>query len=99
MVVYRTCTKPVQAGGDDEPRGIDRHRACEIDFLAFQSSKHGFGRQVPYIQGGFYMFSHSTNTASFFFVLMAALIFSLSLAGVAWAQEGNTSFGTGALQS
>ena len=32
------------------------------------------------------MFSHSTNTASFFSVLMAALIFSLSLAGVAAAQ-------------
>ena len=28
------------------------------------------------------MFSHSTNTASFFSVLTAALIFSLSLAGV-----------------
>ena len=38
------------------------------------------------------MFSHSTNTASFFSVLMAALIFSLSLAGVAAAQ-GNTSLG------
>jgi hypothetical protein len=44
------------------------------------------------------MFSHSTNMAWFFSVLIAALIFSLSLAGVAWAQ-GNTSFGTGALQS
>ena len=44
------------------------------------------------------MFSHSTNAASLFSVLMAALIFSLSLAGVAWAQ-GNTSLGTGALQS
>jgi hypothetical protein len=42
------------------------------------------------------MFRHSTNTASFFFVLIAALIFSLSLAGVAVAQ-GNTSLGTGAL--
>jgi len=28
------------------------------------------------------MFSHSTNTASFFSVLIAALIFSLSLAGL-----------------
>ena len=44
------------------------------------------------------MFSHSTNTASFFSVLMAALVFSLSLAGVAWAQ-GNTSLGAGALQN
>jgi hypothetical protein len=44
------------------------------------------------------MFSHFTNTASFFSVLMAALIFSLSQAGVAWAQ-GNTSLGTDALQS
>jgi hypothetical protein len=44
------------------------------------------------------MFRHSTNTASFFSVLIAALIFSLSLAGIAWAQ-GNTSFGTGALQN
>ena len=44
------------------------------------------------------MFRHSTNTASFFSVLMAALIFSLSLAGVAAAQT-NTSLGTGALQS
>ena len=43
------------------------------------------------------MFRHSINTASFFSVLMAALIFSLSLAGVAAAQ-GNTSLGTGALQ-
>ena len=44
------------------------------------------------------MYRHSTNTASFFSVLMAALIFSLSLAGVAAAQ-GNTSLGTGALQN
>ena len=44
------------------------------------------------------MFRHSTNTASFFSVLIAALIFSLSLAGVAAAQ-GNTSLGTGALAS
>jgi hypothetical protein len=43
------------------------------------------------------MFSHS-NTARFFSVLIAALIFSLSLAGVAAAQ-GNTSLGTGALSS
>ena len=45
------------------------------------------------------MFSHSTNTASFFSVLIAALIFSLSLAGVTAAQNNNTSLGTGALQS
>ena len=44
------------------------------------------------------MVRHSTNTASFFSVLIAALIFSLSLAGVAAAQ-GNTSLGTGALQN
>ena len=37
------------------------------------------------------MFSHSTNTASFFSVLIAALIFSLSLAGVAAAQEQHQS--------
>ena len=43
------------------------------------------------------MFRHSTNTAWFFSVLIAALIFSLCLAGVAAAQ-GNTSLGTGALQ-
>ena len=43
------------------------------------------------------MFGHSTNAASFFSVLMAALIFSLSLAGSAAAQ-GNTRLGTGALQ-
>ena len=42
------------------------------------------------------MFSHS-NTARFFCVLIAALIYSLSLAGVASAQTGNTSLGTGAL--
>ena len=40
----------------------------------------------------------ATKTASFFSVLIAALIFSLSLAGVAVAQ-GNTSLGTGALQN
>ena len=39
------------------------------------------------------MFSHSINTA-----LIAALIFSLSLAGAAAAQS-NTSLGTGALQN
>ena len=44
------------------------------------------------------MFRHSTNTASFFSVLMVALIFSLSLAGVAAAQT-NTSLGTNALVS
>ena len=44
------------------------------------------------------MFRHSTNTASFFSVLIAALIFSLSLAGVAVAQS-NTSLGTGVLAS
>ena len=43
------------------------------------------------------MFRHS-NTPSFFSVLFAALIFSLSLAGIAVAQN-NTSLGTGALQS
>ena len=42
------------------------------------------------------MYSHSTDTASFFSVLIAALIFSLSLAGVAAAQ-GNTSLGINAL--
>jgi hypothetical protein len=42
------------------------------------------------------MFHHPTNTASFFSVLIAALIFSLSLAGVAEAQS-NTSLGSSAL--
>ena len=41
------------------------------------------------------MYNHSTKTASFFSVLVAALIFSLCLAGLAAAQ-GNTSLGTGA---
>ena len=44
------------------------------------------------------MLSHSTYTTSFFSVLIGALIFSLSLAGVAWAQT-NTSLGTNALFS
>src|SRR5215831_15875606 len=43
------------------------------------------------------MFQHSTNAASCFSVLIVALIYSLSLAGVASAQTGNTSLGTGAL--
>ena len=45
------------------------------------------------------MFRHSTDTASFFSVLSAALIFSLCLAGVAAAQVNNTSLGTAALQN
>jgi Chaperone of endosialidase len=47
------------------------------------------------------MFTHSNNTASFFFGLMAALILSFSLAGGAAAQSNtlNTSLGTGALQN
>ena len=49
-------------------------------------------------QGGYYMLRHSTHTASFFTVLIAVLIFSLSLAGVAPAQT-NTSLGTNALVS
>ena len=44
------------------------------------------------------MFCHSTHPASLFFVLMAALIFLLSLAGFAAAQ-GNTSLGINALQN
>jgi hypothetical protein len=44
------------------------------------------------------MFHHSTATASSFSMLVSALIFSLSLAEVAWAQD-KTSFGTGALQN
>ena len=44
------------------------------------------------------MFRHSTNTASFLSVVIAVLMFSLSLAGVAAAQQDNTSLGTGALQ-
>jgi hypothetical protein len=45
------------------------------------------------------MFRQSTNTESFFSILIAAFIFSLFLAGVAAAQNNNTSLGTGALQS
>jgi hypothetical protein len=37
------------------------------------------------------MLSHSTNAASFFSGLIAALIYSLSLVGVAAAQLSNTS--------
>ena len=44
------------------------------------------------------MFNQSTNTASFFSIPIAALIFLLFLARVAAAQ-GNTSLGTGALQN
>jgi hypothetical protein len=44
------------------------------------------------------MYNHSTKTAAFFSVLIAALIFSLALAGVAAAQ-GNTTLGTSALQN
>ena len=43
------------------------------------------------------MFRHSTNTASFLSVVIAVLMFWLSLAGVAAAQQDNTSLGTGAL--
>ena len=39
------------------------------------------------------MFSHSTNTASFFSVLFAALIFWLSLAGLLAAQEATPVWG------
>jgi Chaperone of endosialidase len=47
------------------------------------------------------MYSRSTNTTSFFSVLMAALILSFSLAGGAAAQSNtlNTSLGTGALEN
>ena len=45
------------------------------------------------------MFRHSTNTASFLSVVIAVLMFSLSLAGVAAGQQDNTSLGTGALQN
>ena len=45
------------------------------------------------------MFRQSSNTAAFFSVLIAALIFSLCLAGVAAAQVNNTSLGTAALQT
>jgi trimeric autotransporter adhesin len=45
------------------------------------------------------MLRHSTNTASFFSVLVAGLIFWLSLVGVTAAQINNTSLGTGALQN
>src|SRR5215510_15566743 len=51
------------------------------------------------VEEGFIMFGHCTNTASFFSVLMAALIFSLSLAGVAAAEQTNTNLGKGALQN
>jgi trimeric autotransporter adhesin len=45
------------------------------------------------------MFQHSTNAASCFSVLIVALIFSLALAGIAAAQQSNTTLGTGAFQS
>jgi|SRR5262245_4232942 len=45
------------------------------------------------------MFQHSTNTASFFSVLIAAFTFSFSLAGIAAAQDDNTTLGGGALQN
>ena len=45
------------------------------------------------------MFRHSTTTASFLSVVIAVLMFWLSLAGVAAAQQDNTSLGTGALVS
>src|SRR5215475_13507534 len=45
------------------------------------------------------MFRQSSNTAAFFSVLIAALIFLLCLAGVAAAQVNNTSLGTAALQN
>ena len=44
------------------------------------------------------MFSHSTNMASFFSVLMAGLIFSLSGGGRCGAEQQH-SLGTGALQN
>jgi hypothetical protein len=43
------------------------------------------------------MFRHSNNTASFFAVFITTLIFSLSLAGAAMAQDGNTRLGENAL--
>src|SRR5262249_3909342 len=52
--------------------------------------------QKQLLREDLHMFSHS-NTASFFCVLIAALIYSLSLAGVASAQTGNTSLGTDTL--
>ena len=45
------------------------------------------------------MFRHSTNTASFLSVVIAVLMFSLSLAAVGAGQQDNTSLGTGALFS
>src|SRR5262245_35387149 len=47
------------------------------------------------------MFRHSTNTASFFSVLIASLIFLLFAAGGAWAAqaEGNTDLGKDALRN
>ena len=44
------------------------------------------------------MYSHCTRQASFFSLLVVALIVSSSMAAVAAAQ-GNTSLGTGALQN
>jgi trimeric autotransporter adhesin len=49
-------------------------------------------------EGGYEMFCHSTTTASRGAVLLAALLCSPSLAGIAAAQDNaNTSLGTGAL--
>jgi hypothetical protein len=44
------------------------------------------------------MSSHSNNSSSFFSILMAALIFSLSLGGCGAAGRGNTRLGLNALQ-
>ena len=71
-----------------------------IDFLACSiiQGPSTPRRASPQITGGFFMFGHSTHPASFFSVLIAALILSLSLVGVAAAQT-NTSLGTNALVS
>ena len=45
------------------------------------------------------MFQHSINAASFISVLIAALTFSFSVAGVAPAQDENTTLVVGALQN
>jgi len=47
------------------------------------------------------MFSHSTNTASFFSVLIAAVIFLLFAAGGSWAakSQDNTDLGKDALKN
>src|SRR4030095_11811134 len=61
-------------------------------------SKQGPVQQTK-LREGSDMFQHSINAASFVSVLIAAFTFSFSLAGVAAAQDQNTTLGAGPLQN